>query len=280
MREKMSEETLALSDAPELIETEAVETEVDTTVDVAEVVEDEQKSEELSDSSPDEEVKLTQADIDKVAAKLTKKRRAAERDAEYWREQAMKKEPEKPVEVVEEPLKTLADFDYDEGKYQQHLFSKARAEAVDEAKRVLRDEQGQQAVSRKVSEFRGREADFSKDVDDYQEVVQNPELAISQTMADVAMDMDNGPEVLYYLGKNSDLAYEIANLSPLAAARELGRIEAKIQLQEKTGETVSKAPAPAPKITATTPATKKSMDEMSQREFNEYRRKQIANRGR
>jgi len=207
-------------------------------------------------------------------------RRTAERDAEYWKQQAQNKAPEAPVEVVEEATKTLADFDYDEGKYQEHLFSRARANAVDEARKVLKDEQSQQTSSRKLSEFRGREADFSKDVEDYQEVVTNPALSLSQPMVDVATEMDNGPELLYYLGKNPALADEISRLSPLTAARELGRIEAKLSAKE-SGKTVSEAPAPAPKIKAVDHTTKKSLDDMSQRDFNESRRKYIANnRGR
>lgn len=269
----MNDEVVVI-DAPEPIEPE--------TTEVAEVVEDELKSLELSDSSPEKQVLEEKPKADPVQKRideLTKKRREAERNSEYWRDQAMKKQPEPKIEPVEEPLKTLADFDYDEGKYQQHLFSKARADAVDEAKRVIKDEQNQQTTSRKVSVFRGRETDFSKSVDDYHEVVTNPNLPINQTMADVAMEMEDGPEVLYYLGKNPDLADEIARLSPLSAARELGRIEAKMQHQKKKGEAVSKAPAPAPKISAVAPSTKKNVDEMTQKEFNKHRRNQIAKRG-
>ena len=265
-------------DAPEPIEPEVVENSADVVTDTAEVVEEEQKSEELSDSSPDEEAKLTQADVDKIAAKLTKKRRAAERDAEYWREQAMQNKPEPKPEPVEE-VKTLSDFGYDEGAYQQHLFTKARAEAVEEAKRVLQEEQSQQSTNKRLSEFRSREADFSKDAEDYHEVVTNPDLSINQTMADVAMEMDNGPEVLYYLGKNPALADEISRLPALSAARELGRIEAKI-LNKPATEKVSKAPAPTPKLTAVESTIKKAPEDMTQKEFNNWRRKQIANRGR
>lgn len=277
----MTEETLALSDAPEPIETEDEVVTADVEAIETEEVETEQMGEQPSESSTETEEKAEKPNpAQKRIDELTKARRTAERDAEYWRDQAQRKEPDKPVEKVAEPLKTLEDFDYDEAKYQQHLFSKAREGAVDEAKRVLKDEQGRENSDRRISTFRGKEADFSKSVDDYHEVVTDPNLPISQVMADVATEMDNGPEVLYYLGKNPDLADKISQLSPLSAARELGRIEATIQSQEKKGETVSKAPAPAPKIKAANPAIQKSMDDMSQREFNDYRRKQIANRGR
>ena len=267
VRAKMSEDNI---DALEPIETEEVET--------TEVVEDELKGEEPSDSSPETEAEEVEAKakpdpVQKRIDELTKARRQAERDSEYWREQAMSKKPE-PVEVKEEPIKTLADFDYDEGAYQQHLFAKARAEAVNEAKRVLKEEQSHEISSQKLARFRSKEADFSKDVEDYHTVVTDPNLSISQAMADVATEMDNGPEVLYYLGKNPSLAEEISRLSPLSAARELGRIEAKITAKP-VGAKVSKAPAPAPKIAAAEPAMSKSLDELEGAAYNEARRKWI-----
>jgi len=276
----MTEESLQLSDAPEPIETEVVETTVDTEVNDTAVVEDEQKTSEVSESSTETVEEKPKADpVQKRIDELTRKRRDAERDAEYWRQQAMK-QPDKPVEDVKpEPLKTLADFDYDESKFQSHLFEKAQQGAVESARQVLKEEQSQQNSSRKISDFRGREAEFCKDVDDYQEVVQNPRLNINQTMADVATEMDDGPEVLYYLGKNPEIADKIAQLSPLSAARELGRIEAKIQSQEKSGKQVSEAPAPTPKLSAVEPSISKSPDDMTQKEWNAHRRKVIANRG-
>lgn len=266
----MTEETI---DAPELDEPEVIEGEAEVVAETTEEVVEEPKSETLPDSSPEEKTKANP--FDKRIGELTRKRRDAEREAEYWREQAMKKPVEPPK--AEEPLKTLADFDYDESAYQQHLFAKARAEAVEEARRVLKDEQSQQTTQQKIRTFKQKESEFSRKIDDYSDVVTNPNLPITQPMFDVAVEMDNGPEVLYYLGKNPDMAYEIANMSPLAAARELGRIEEKLQTRPKA-ETVSKAPEPAPKLAAVSPSTQKDVDDMTQEEFNEYRRKQIAKR--
>lgn len=279
----MDDETLALNGAPEEV-TEIKDDPAPNEPEATDVVtEDEEglKSEEddtLSESSTDEQKKPKTDSVQKRIDELTRKRREAERNSEYWRDQAMKKEPVKSVETVEEPLKSLQDFDYDEGKYQQHLFDKARHGAVDEARRVLGEEQKKQTSNRKASDFRGREAEFSKSVDDYQDVARSRDLPISQVMADVVTEMESGPEVLYYLGKNPNLADEISQLSPLSTARELGRIEAKLQLQEKKGETVSKAPKPTPKIAASDPAITKNIDDMSQVEFNAMRRKQIAKR--
>lgn len=271
----MTEET----DAPEPIETEVKDEATDVAPSEAPEVEEELKPEEGSESSPEAEEKPKANSASKRIDELTKKRRDAERDRDYWRQQAMSNQPEKPKDPVDEPLKTLADFEYDEAKYQQHIFDKARSGAVEEAQRVIKEDQSQQTSTRRVASFEAKELEFAKSVDDYQDVARDNDLPVTQVMADVVTEMDNGPEVLYYLGKNPDLAYEIAQMPGLTAARELGRIEAKIQLQEKKGEKVSKAPVPTPKIEAGTPAIGKKVDDMTQREFNAHRRKVIAKRG-
>ena len=185
----MSEEAILeeVTDAPEPIET----TEADANVEV----EDEQKAEQASESSTDTtEDAQKKDDEQRKFDKLTKKRRAAERDRDYWREQALKSQYLKQVENVEpEPVKTLEDFGYDETKYQQHLFDQARKGAIEEAKRVLKEEMKQESVSKRMSEFNKRMEKFSETVDDFDDVVRNESLSISQTMADVASGMENGP---------------------------------------------------------------------------------------
>lgn len=254
----MDEEVI---DAPVPDETEVAE--------AAEEVVEEQKGEEPLESSPDTQEDPAQKRIDE----LTKKRRTAEREADYWRNQAIQNAPQPEAPPEPEPLKTLEDFDYDEGKFQSHLFQQAQNGAVEQARRVLKEEQMQEASRRTISEYKKRIDSFSKTVDDFNEVAQNDSLPISTVMADVIVEMEQGPEVLYYLGKNSDIAEKIAGLSPLSAARELGRIESKLQV--KNGEKVSKAPVPPPKISATEPAITKSLDELEGKAYNDKRRAYI-----
>ena len=266
---------LALSDAPEPIETPAEEVTVDAVASETEGVEAEQKGVEPSDSSTETaEKNPAQKRIDE----LTRIRRDTERDRDYWRDQAISNKPEPPKEVVKEPIKTLANFDFDESAYAEYIADRVEAGAVDKAMQKLEENQDRENAGRRQSSFKGKEADFSKEIDDYQDVARNPSLSISEPMRDVITDMDDGPAVLYYLGKNPDIADNIAYLPPMSAARELGRIEAK--LAAKNGETVSKAPEPAPKLKAGNPAIEKSPDEMNQSEWNAHRRKVIANRRR
>jgi len=265
----MEDDGLEHIDAPEPIETEVAE--------AAPEVEEEQKAEETaSESSPDTVDEQKQDGVQKKIDKLTKKQRAAERDAAYWREQALKNQPQAPVEPAKpEPIKTLEDFGYDEAKYQQHLFEQARKDAVNVAKAELQKEREQATAQERAAKFNERIEKFSDTVDDFDEVVRNENLSITQVMADAASEMETGAEVLYHLGKNPDVAREISRLSPFSQAREMGRIEATLAAKAKSGETVSKAPGPAPKLAAGNPSVKKSLDELEGAAYNAARRKYI-----
>ena len=236
---------------------------------------------ETGDTPAESSTEKKENGIQKRIDELTKYWRNTERDRDYWREQALQaqKKPEDPA-IPDQPhvAKTLADFEYDESKYQSYLIAEASKNAVQSAKQLLKQEQEITLRQQKQSEFANRESGHAKEIEDYFEVTRNPSLAINQTMAEVAAEMDDGPAVLYYLGKNPVIAEKISQLPPLAAARELGKIEAKLATTK--GQAVSKAPPPTPKIEAKgTPTTidpaSPDSDKLSSAEWLRRRNKQI-----
>lgn len=215
---------------------------------------------------------------------LTKHRRDAERERDYWRDEALRRqaqpEPEKSAPVEATP-KTLADFEYDEAKYQAYLFEQTEKRATAAAERKLKEAQERETTSRRQSEFAAREREFVKSTPDYYEVTRSAGLSITQAMVDAAAESEEAAAVLYHLGKNPDVADRIARLSPLAAAREIGRVEARLIAEREKAKpaTVSKAPPPTPKIEgAGDPAVSKDPSEMTDAEFRKWRQRQIAQR--
>jgi len=222
---------------------------------------------------PDEETHKVIEPVQKRIDELTRRRYDAERDRDYWREQAMRAQPPppKPDPVVESPAgKTLADFAYDEAKYQAHLFGEARKQAVQAAREELTKEQQTVTHTERVAAHQEREADYAKDLPDYFEIAHY--APISGPMAETIMESQNGPAIAYHLGKNPRIAAQIARLPPLQQAREIGRIEATLSVKPKA-PTVSAAPPPAPKIAGSDAKVDKDPAEMSQKEFNAWRRK-------
>lgn len=78
----------------------------------------------------------------------------------------------------------------------------------------------------------------------------NLEPTYSQYLTDTLMEMDHGPEVLYYLSSNPDEAIKIINSGAKKATLALGRIEARfaeVAAQKLAAKPkVTKAPTPPP----------------------------------
>jgi hypothetical protein len=96
--------------------------------------------------------------------------------------------------------------------------------------------------------FRQKEAEFKKTVDDYEDTIAMAgNMPISNIAAQAILSSDMGPALRYYLAQNPDEVEKVNSMSPAAAARHIGRIEAKLELEakEKTKSTVKK-PSNAP----------------------------------
>lgn len=112
-----------------------------------------------------------------------------------------------------------------------------------------------------VDDARSRFSDFDK-------VALNPGLAVSSAMRDVILSSDQGADVLYELGRNPNLASEIAKLSPVEAALRLGRIEGA--LSRPKPKIKSSAPAPIKPVQGrATP--QRDPEKMSMSEYMKYR---------
>jgi hypothetical protein len=68
-------------------------------------------------------------------------------------------------------------------------------------------------------------------------------------MAEAIRAADNGPDVLYYLGSNPKEAERISRLPPAIQAKEIGKIEAKLDNDPPVKKS-SSAPAPISPVTA------------------------------
>ena len=110
---------------------------------------------------------------------------------------------------------------------------------------------------------------------DFDDVVQDPDLPISQAMAEAIMRSTNGADVAYYLGKNPDQAARIASLDPFSAAVEIGRIAATVVRPQP--RKTSNAPPPIQPVGArATPVT--DPDKMSTEDWLKWRNDQLKNK--
>lgn len=181
--------------------------------------------------------------------KLTRRYYEAEERAENERllreqhEAELKRlrEPEKPgPRETQKPKR--ADFgDYEDEKYAEALVDwkieqrEARAKQSEEERSAerQRQEDAKRAGERQKTFIEKRDALIGdgekKFKEDFHRTVQSiPASILTQQMAEILVDSQFGSDIAYHLGKNLQEAEHISKLNPMAMAREIGKIEARI----------------------------------------------------
>lgn len=133
----------------------------------------------------------------------------------------------------------------------------------------------QQAVVQREATWEQRQQAASKKYEDFAEVALADDLTITPIMAEAMKDSDMGPDVAYYLGKNPDQAERIAKLNPAAQVREIGKIEARLEVKAEPVKRPSKAPPPIDPISSGS-GSSSSLEAASQKEYEAMRKKQGA----
>lgn len=154
---------------------------------------------------------------------------------------------------------------------------KERESKAEKAKLQTEQERLIQAHSERVKSF----ADKTEDFQDVIEAVDD--VRVSPTIQELIVTSENGPELMYELAKNRAEFERICKLGPLAAAREIGRIESKLQASEaKKPEAtkITKAPKPPTPVSGGASGSGyRSLEDVaargSQAEYEAFRRKQM-----
>ena len=104
---------------------------------------------------------------------------------------------------------------------------------------------------------------------DFEDVIASSQVPMTESMRIAIMESDIGPKVAYYLASNPDEALKIADMSPIAAIRTIGRIEEK--LSAPPAQTISKAPPPIKTVTPSS-SVKKDPGQMTDAEYAKWRK--------
>lgn len=264
---------------PDLVEQADADEPEEVVEDKGEEEASQEEIDEPSESSPEKEKDGFQERIDEITGKFRNAERqalVAEQQNRQLQEQLAAMQQQQPPTG---PDKTLADFDYDEAAFAQYVHEQANNQALERAQQ----EQQARVQAQKQAEFSVKEQEFAKGVEDYMTVTRNPSVPITQPMVDIAQATDKGPEVLYYLGKNPDVAMQLARMDPLAMAYELGSIQATKLVKPEPPK--ADTPEPPPKIPAAKSSTKISTtdpasDKLSDAEWLKRENARLAKLGR
>jgi len=230
-------------------------------------------AEEGEDAGEDDEQKLSRAqrrrarqkahlqNLEQERDRLASRADAAERALAEWKEE-LGDEP-KRESFEEEADYVAAKAAYEADKRALVRQKQAVKSGADSAKN--------DAAQAKVNLFRERAVALSDRYPDIQaKVLNDASLPISPAMAEVMMETEKGPEVAYYLAGHREEAARIAKMQPLAAARELGRIEATLSAPKPKTET--KAPKPVPTLSgAGGSKVTKDPERMSHEQYRAWR---------
>lgn len=239
-----------------------------------------EKPEPTQDSEPEhEQEKRGKGGFTKKIDKLTARNyqlsetnaQLQERLDRIERQLAGKEAPAKPTtsekptpdkfQTYEDYVEALADW-----KSEQKV-SKALEERDSQAKQQEQEAQTKasfSAYNKRVSEARGVH-------DDFDEVVGNDDISVPASAQLAIIELENGPEVAYYLGKNPEEAAKLLDMTDRQAIMAIGRISDSLTKDSPEPRPVSRAAAPVKPVGSSSTRSNVSLEELPQREYNRIR---------
>lgn len=225
--------------------------------------------------------------VQKRLDELTALRRDAERDRDYWRQLALANAQQQAPQAQPAPQSAVQQSAVGEPPrieqfevYDDYLEARARWAAADEFRRQREQDEERRAhdaaraeAEQRATQWSERAASASTRYADFATVALDPNLPISEAMADVIQSVENGPDVLYHLGKHPGEAVRIARLSPAHAAFELGALAAAIKAQPK--QQLRPGPTPIQPLGGGAAAPTTDPSRMSADEWRAWRNEQL-----
>jgi hypothetical protein len=250
---------------------------------------DESETSETEEKEVEKKPKKQKGGFQRRINKLNSRLSAKEEEAAYWRAEALKaksrsessdstsqakpKNEGKPkaddFESHEDYVDALTDwkvekkiFDYEEKKRGEAIKNEYASKAKTHAERV--------------NSFVAKHSDFHEVLEEVSDV------RLSGVVQELIIESDLGPDLMYHLAKDQDELERICALTPLAAAKAIGRLEIKLggsknENEKLNNKKISKAPNPPTPIRSKSEKSGKKTifdDDLTQAEYEALRRKQ------
>ena len=200
-----------------------------------------QNAPEVAENQPEQQPAaktFTQEELDAAIGK-----RLAREQRKWEREQQAKLAEMQARQTAPKELPSVDQFESTEA-YAEALALRKAEELVQQRELQKQRAAIEEAYAEREEEARGK-------YDDFEQVAYNPQLRVTDVMAETIRASELGPDLAYWLGTNPKEADRISRLSPLLQAREIGKIEAKLGSNPVIKPTTS-APAPITPVTART----------------------------
>ena len=243
---------LGLADQPEV---EAVQ---------AEPTEEAERSEPEIEKEQEEKPKANPK-LERRFSEITKQREEARKEAQQERQArealearlaALERQPAPQAPKVDEepqPSQFNDAFEYAKA-LAEYTADKRIAEMKQDEAKAKAEAERQKVIDQWASKVQKAKADLP----DFDDIVASSDVVVNDDIRDAILESDVGPQILYHLAENEDVAKKIAGLSAKQALREIGKLEARFEAKETVPEpkpiTRSKAPAPIQPLRGSSPA--------------------------
>lgn len=252
-------------------------------VDVTDVVPEVRESitETKDDSEVDEQV--TNRDekgrfkpgVQNRIDELTRARREAEREAEYWKARVTGTVSAQPPAQTAAKTKPPVLSDY---QTQEEYIDAFTDYKVDQKLELKENHQKQvREVAEQADSWQSRLQEARTSIPDFDKVMDSAEIPVAAHVADLLFEHDLGANLAHHFALNPDVLIKLNILSATKAAFEIGRIADKLEVTALAAgaakpdlkvmeKQVSKAPPPARTI-GQGRATSPSIEEMSMEDY-------------
>ena len=188
--------------------------------------------------------------IERRFSEITKQREAARQEAERERqaridlenklkdmEAKLKPAPQEPTEADPKPKpEQFSDmFEYAEALSEWTADKRIKEEKAKEVAQKVEQER-----QKTMETWSNRVNDFREKTPDFDDLVGSADVTVSNDVRDAIFESDVGPQILYHLAENPDIAKKLQGMTAIGALRMIGKLEAKFE----------DSPTPTPKETA------------------------------
>jgi hypothetical protein len=210
--------------------------------------------------------------LQKRIDELTRARHQAERDRDYWRQQA---EARQAPPAAPKPEDFASDDDYQQALLDHRIESGINRKLSTEAQQRA-DMADQQANEVRDQTYAERMRAATTRIPDFAEVVGKANIDVRQEVIDAIKDSEHGPDIAYHLAKNPDEARRLSQMDTRSLDRAIGRMEADFAAKGTTPAPAARTTnAPAPARTGAPAAAAPANNDpskMSQAEFEVWMR--------
>ena len=206
-----------------------------------------------AEAKPQEERKQNPK-LERRFSEITKQREEARQEAQRERQARealearlaaleQQKQPAQAVTVDQEPQPSQFNDAFEYAKaLAEYTADKRIAEMKQEEAKAREAAERQKIIDQWTQKVQKAKADLP----DFDDIVASSEVVVNDDIRDAILESDVGPQILYHLAENDEVAKKIAGLSPKQALREIGKLEARFEKNEQPTQSVAKSKAPAP----------------------------------